>query len=113
VSVLTIVLIVSTALCAFNLWFYTRFLFYARSWFATVMVLMTLTLLSSRAVELHKIEALASGYTYVPSEAMRIGVGLIGLVACGAQALAVLFHYDRLLKDIRAGWEGKEKGNGT
>jgi hypothetical protein len=108
VSVLTIVLIVSTALCAFNLWFYTRFLFYARSWFATVMVLMTLTLLSSRAVELHKIEALASGYTYVPSEALRIVVGLLGLAACGAQALAVLCHYDKLLKEIRAELKERE-----
>jgi hypothetical protein len=67
------------------------------------MALFPLLLLASRALELHKLEAVHLGRVYVPSDTLRFVLGLAGLVVCAVQALAVLFHYDKLLKDIRDG----------
>ncbi|MDD3921670.1 MAG: hypothetical protein PHO41_10920 [Eubacteriales bacterium] len=101
-SALTILLIISTVLAAFNVCFYARFWFYTRTWGSAMMALFPVVLLASRALELRKLEALAMGGNYVPSDTERILVGLAGLVVCLIQAMAVLFRYDRLLREIKA-----------
>ena len=100
--ILIVLLGVSTVLATFNFWFYARFWFYTRTWGSAMMAMFPVVLLASRALELAKFQALATGNAYTPSEAARIFVGLMGLAACVIQAVAVLWRYDKLLKESRA-----------
>jgi hypothetical protein len=113
VSILTILLLASTVLCTFNVWFYVRFWFHVRTWTAALLALFPIVFLASRALELRRIEADMFGLAYVTPQEWRILVCVLGLIACGTQTIAVFFRYDKLLKEIRAEKEKKGNENGT
>lgn len=100
-TVLTSILLASTLICAFNVWFYVGFWWRERSWGTALFALYPLVFLASRALELHKIEQALLGYSYVAPEEFRVAVGGIGLLVCMVQALAVIVRYDKLLKELK------------
>lgn len=96
---LLLILAISTLLCVVNAIFYARLWWHRKTWGAGLLAAFPWLFLASRLMEIQKLVAEWMGTSYASSPDARIGIGLIGILLCGAQTTAMFVRFGPYLRD--------------